>query len=113
LSETGKAVRVKVYTCTEGERETMWAYTVWLKGRKDPIRFELADPSMLSDWEAWQTGDTTKRVGVSKAPTVGAVFNFEDVIGMHAQELPPDPGPEKVKVGGMWLGRRPGDPANR
>jgi hypothetical protein len=71
----------------------MWAYTVWLKGRKDPIRFELADSSMLADWEAWQTGDTTKRVGVSKAPTVGAVFNFEDVIGMHAQEINPDPGP--------------------
>jgi hypothetical protein len=71
----------------------MWAYTVWLKGRKDPIRFDLADGSMLSAWEAWQTGDATKRVGVSKAPTVGAVFNFEDVIGMHAQEIPPDPGP--------------------
>ena len=71
----------------------MWAYTVWLKGRNDPIRFNLADASMLSDWEAWQTGDTTKRVGVSKSPTVGAVFNFQDVIGMHAQEMRPDPGP--------------------
>jgi hypothetical protein len=71
----------------------MWAYTVWLKGRKDPIRFELADDSLLSAWEAWQTGDTTKRVGVSKSPTVGAVFNFEDVIGVHAQMRPPDSGP--------------------
>jgi hypothetical protein len=75
------------------EEQAMWAYTVWLKGRKDPIRFQLADASMLSDWEAWQTGDTTKRVGISKAPTVGAVFNFADVIGMHAQEIQRDPGP--------------------
>ncbi len=71
----------------------MWAYTVWLKGRKDSIRFELEDGSMLTAWEAWQTGDTTKRVGVSKSATVGAVFNFEDVIGMHAREFPPDTGP--------------------
>ena len=70
----------------------MWSYTVWLKARKDPIRFQLADGSMLAAWEAWQSGDTTKPVGVSKSATVGAVFNFEDVIGMHAQEIPPNPG---------------------
>jgi hypothetical protein len=74
----------------------MWAYQVWLKGRKDPVEVQLADNQMLLNWEAWQNGDTTKRVKATTAEGPAAVFNFQEVIGMYAEEikpLPAAPGP--------------------
>jgi len=69
----------------------VWDYKIWLKGRKDPITVQLADSHMLSDWAAWQQGDTTKRVSLSISEKYGAVANFALVEFMSACEhVPPE-----------------------
>jgi hypothetical protein len=67
----------------------MWRYRVVFRGNKKDLEFELPDNQLLLDWQAWVSGDTSKKVGSSVAEGAGAVINFPDVTAIVANEYTP------------------------